>query len=277
MTIAYVVPVHRNPAQVLRLLKRLQSDHATAYVHVDARAPRAVFEEVARGVRDLDGVELLERVPVRWGGPGLVHVCLLALERLLSRDVPFEHVVYVTGQDYPLVPAPAIERFFAAAPGRSFTSWFPLPGVWPRGGLDRFERWHLVSRVVLHLPLPWRRRIPGGRAPFGGGAHWALARDAAEHVREVARREPRLVRFFDHVLHAEELFLQTILLNSPLAGTVVNDNLRYLDWSVEPGPKILTVDDLPAMRASGALFARKFDAAVDARVLDELDRLLDAG
>jgi hypothetical protein len=64
-------------------------------------------------------------------------------------------------------------------------------------------------------------------------------------------------------------------MNSALRDTVVDDNLRYVDWFKEPGPAVLTVDDLDSMLASGKLFARKFDTTVDAAVLDRLDELAD--
>ena len=85
------------------------------------------------------------------------------------------------------------------------------------------------------------------------------------------------MRFFEHVFIPDELFFQTIVTNSPLADTVENDNLRYLDWSREPAPAVLTRDDLDAIGASGALFARKFDETVDAEILDLLDARIDDG
>ena len=40
-------------------------------------------------------------------------------------------------------------------------------------------------------------------------------------------------------------------------------------------PEVLTMDDLPALERTPALFARKFDTTTDAAVLDEIDdRLL---
>jgi hypothetical protein len=73
------------------------------------------------------------------------------------------------------------------------------------------------------------------------------------------------------VLIPDELFFQTIVLHSPFADTVVNDNLRYIDWSRRPAPAILHAQDFPSLIGSGKLFARKFDANVDARILDMLD------
>jgi len=62
-------------------------------------------------------------------------------------------------------------------------------------------------------------------------------------------------------------------MSSPLAETVDNEELHYLDWSARNAhPATLTAADLPKLRASERLFARKFDAAVDSEILDLLDR-----
>jgi hypothetical protein len=66
-------------------------------------------------------------------------------------------------------------------------------------------------------------------------------------------------------------------MNSPLRETVVNDNLRYLDWSRTPAPAVLGVGDLDGMLGSDKLFARKFDESVDRDVLDRLDEAIDGG
>ena len=70
------------------------------------------------------------------------------------------------------------------------------------------------------------------------------------------------VRFFN-VLIPDELFFQTLIMNSTLRDSVVNDNLRYLDWSREPAPAVLGVGDVDRMLGSDKLFARKFDETVD--------------
>jgi hypothetical protein len=83
------------------------------------------------------------------------------------------------------------------------------------------------------------------------------------------------VRFFRHVLIPDELFFQTIVMNSPLRDSVENENLRYLDWSREPAPAVLLESDLPALVSSHKLFARKFDERIDSTILDLLDAHID--
>jgi Core-2/I-Branching enzyme len=117
--------------------------------------------------------------------------------------------------------------------------------------------------------VTYRRRMPPGLVPYTGFAHWCLSRACLEHA---ATRDPDLVRFFRWSSSPDETFFQTVLLNSPLAATLVNDDLRYTDWSLGgPSPKVLTIHDLERMLRSSALFARKFDPRIDTAVIDALD------
>jgi hypothetical protein len=274
LRIAYVLPVHRNGEQVARLIRRLATPHATFLVHVDARADAAVQERVAEGA---DGLPLtfLRRHRCHWGGMGIVRAALEGIHTLVARQVAFDYAALLSGQDYPLRAPTAIERFFAEADGRSFMSHFPLPRVdgWgDRGGLDRIEDWHLVGRRALHVRLPRPRRLPRGLEPFGGSAWWALSRPVVEHVERLVRERPEIVRFFGRALIPDELFFQTVVMSSPLAATVVDDNLHHVRWAGDArSPVTFTVADVEELFASEALFARKFDVTVDAGILDVLD------
>jgi hypothetical protein len=270
--VAYVISAYKLPSQAARLIHRLVSPKASFVVHVDRKAPAEVHRTLARAV---DGVERLTFLPphrCHWGGFGHVRVTLKAIDHLLREDVPFEYVVLLTAQDYPLRSAAAIESTLAHAGGASYMSSWPLPhaGWSGRGGLDRFERRHVVGPRRVHLTLG-RQAVPEGLVVRGGSPYWCLARPAVEEVADLVRRRPDVVRFFEHVYIPDELFFQTALATSPQAASIVDDNLRYVDWTSTPAPKILTVDDLPRLLASDALFARKFDETVDRAVLDRLD------
>jgi hypothetical protein len=65
-----------------------------------------------------------------------------------------------------------------------------------------------------------------------------------------------------------------VVMNSDLAGTVVNDNLRYIDWSRDRRPAVLGIEDLERLRTSTKLFGRKFDVGRDSAILDAIDREL---
>jgi hypothetical protein len=272
--IAYVVSAYKYPQQLGRLLRRLSTPTASFSIHVDRKTSPTVFRAMRAETEDIPNVRFLPRHVSHWAGFGHVRATLKGLADVLERRAAFDYVVLLTAQDYPVRSSAYIEQFLGSAEGHSFMNYWPLPfPLWePRGGLDRVEDWHLITYRRLHLALALHRRIPGGLMPYGGGAYWCMARPVAEYVHEFVQRNPSYIRFFKHVFVPDELFFQTIVLNSPLRETIVNDNLRFIDWSESPGPTVLRIEHLPKLLESGKLFARKFDASVDAAILDALDR-----
>lgn len=279
MRIAYILPVHRSPDQVARLIRRLATPNARFVVHVDRRAAPSVVAAIASGTEGAP-VAFVERHRCYWGGFGMVRAALKGIRHLVAQDEEFDYAVLLSGQDYPLRSAAAIEQFLAGADGLSFMDAFPLPradGWGPRGGLNRVEDWHLIRRKALHLRLPRARTLPTGLRPYGGGAWWSFARPVAEHVDRYVRENPAAIAFFEHVLHPSEVFFQSVVMSSTLADTVVPDSLRYIRWKGQAAnPVTLGVADLEDMIDSGMLFARKFDPALDSTVLDRLDELVTA-
>jgi hypothetical protein len=71
----------------------------------------------------------------------------------------------------------------------------------------------------------------------------------------------------------DEVFFQTILCNSPLKDTIVNDNLRYIALQPDFRPVVYTMSDAPTLASCGKFYARKFDLNKDAAIFDYLDKL----
>lgn len=281
MKVGYIILAHILPEHLVRLVQRLRSDEARFFLHVDRRAPRAVMDVVERELGAAPDVMMLPRHRCQWGAFGQVEATLEGVRAVLEAREKLDYAVLLTGQDYPLKPPSAIESTLEQADGRSFMSLWPARGRF----LDRVRRWHWFGTVlgrrvrIPHrlLPLAVRRPLPGGLAPFTGTPHWCLARGCLDFIGDVMTHRPELVRSFRWTAHPDEAFFQTILMSSPLARTIVDDDLRYIDHPYgHASPRVLASSDLGALLESEALFARKFDPRVDSRVLDALDAHIDA-
>jgi hypothetical protein len=225
------------------------------------------------GLADVD-VTYLPRHACHWGGFGHVRASLKGIGELVTSGADPDYTILLSGQDYPIKPNAFIQEFLERGDGRSFFLHFPLPTEnWSHGGLDRLRDWHLRWRGV-HVRLPLRRSLPGGLRPWGGSAYWIVSRSALRTIAGFVDANPEYVRFFEHVDIPDELFFQTILLNSPEAERCVDFRLHHTEWSREPAPAILVKDDFPQLVSSSCLFARKFDAAVDGEILDLIDERL---
>ena len=288
MTVAYVVLSHRNPEQVLRLVRTLnEGPGARVLVRHDPRGPSLPKGEIERhgGEAIEDGIEF------QWGGWSQLRLILACLREAARRHDP-DWVLILSGQDYPLRPLAEIEAELGASPAdgrlgavREVERRRPPPGqdeFFLRCRYLHYTRPRAIARLPGALrPLAYARDLPPlvgirrpGRPPlrYHASADWLTLGRRALAAALAAAEDGRLMRRFRRVAVPSESFFATVLLNDP-ALTIERDHRRFAPFPHEgaPHPDTLTMRDSDRLLASGADFARKFDAAVDARVLDLLD------
>lgn len=285
MKIAYIVSAYKKPEQVVRLIRRLDADEVHFFVHVDKKTSDDDYRRIVRPLAGHANVRFLERHRCYWGGFGHVQATIKGIGASIRSGIGFDYVVLLTGQDYPIATTTEIEELLRSSNGKSFMAHFPLPSEeWEGGGLGRIDRWHVRvrSRGYVISPQPrlgLERRFPFDFQPFGGSAYWCLSRSCVEYIDRFIRRAPSFVRFFRYVEVPDEIFFQTILMNSQHAESVVDDDLRYVEWTNwnDSRPAVLGTPDFAKIMASGKLFARKFDTDQDGKILDLIDVALDRG
>jgi hypothetical protein len=122
--LAYIVSAYKNLDQLTRLVDRLNTECSVVYIHVDSKTDDGDYQRLERTLAGRPSVHLLERHVCHWGGFGHVRATLKGIDALLASGSDFEHLVLLTGQDYPIKPLAEIERFFAAC---------RLERMWPGG------------------------------------------------------------------------------------------------------------------------------------------------
>lgn len=286
MRLAYIVSAYKLPDQLARLVTTLATETCHFFVHVDRKTDEATYRRMVTPLAPLANVHFLERHRCYYGGFGHVGATIKGISEIFRRRMPFDYAILLTGQDYPIKSNQEIDAFFEQHDGLSFMDHFPLPSEdWDFRGMDRIESWHVRLRgTYFRFPrragIRIKRRFPSSLQPFGGSAYWCLSREAAEYVHRFLQKDRSYVRFFNYVNVPEEMFFHTIILNSPLRASVVNDDLRYMEWrkpAVASGPALLTKDDFNKIVSSPKLFARKFDISHDAKVLDMIDAKICGG
>jgi hypothetical protein len=273
MRVAYLVLCHRLPEQVARLVRALDVPGAAFFLHLDRNAGAGPMRQLQHELSGRDNVRFVPRRRVGWASWSVVAATLDCLRELERSGGDPAQTVLLTGQDYPIKPAEQIARAATGRPGAAFIRHRPLPiPEWgPRGGLERVEQLHLRAGRRRLLALPGRRRLPEGLRVHGGSQLWSLGRPQRRYVLDTVGRRPELVHFFRRTAFPDETFFQTILACSPLRDTLVNDNRRYIRWTGGASPETLRLADLPELRRSSALFARKLDVGVDGSLLDAID------
>jgi Core-2/I-Branching enzyme len=297
--VAFLVVSHTRAAQLARLTGRLLGDSARARVIVHHDPTGEALDRDRLAHPRLSFVP--DPAPVRWGDFSQVAMFLRSARHALA-DGAFDWLVTLSGQDYPLRPVGELEAFLAGTDRDAFIEGaaVAVPPLARRltGRVDEFagrylHRWRAVGpgsrrRAAAALwPRRLRRELPDGRLlvarprvglPFDAafrcyrGADWfTLSRRAVVAGLAAAEARPDLVAHYRATVLPAESFVQTLLHNDP-GLDLSHDYARFTRW--RPGaahPEVLTRADLGALRASPAFFARKFDADVDAAVLDALD------
>jgi hypothetical protein len=290
-SVVYAVLAHHEPEQLGRLVRRLSRRGSTVVVHVNARADLAPFEGAVGGLARFT----TPRLKVTWGGYSLARAMVNVIEHALVADPSATHVQLLSGVDYPARPESDLEEHLV--PGRSYVNFYPmlagsqfdmiphtwcfrdqyavLPGAWDE------RAYRFVDRLNRRLP----RRTPPVTL-YRGSAWMCLSRPAAEYVVAATRdrEHRRVMRYLKTINVPDEIAVQTLLGNSPLAtslegwedGAFRPEEKRvyhhYIDWDPDrENPAVLDLDDLPAIRASGQFFVRKVFPARSARLLDALD------
>ncbi len=277
MKIAHLILAHAAPAQLSKLIGALQDEHTWFFVHLDRKADLNAFSFLQNRQRT---VLVADRVDVGWGAYSIVEATVRGFESIANSGLDFDYVNLLSGADYPLQPSAEIHDFFARNGGKNFMEYYSVYREWTEA-VPRLTEYHLthynfpgkyVVQKWINRLLP-ARTMPAGLEPVGRSQWMSLTMDAVRYILEYLSAHPEVVRFFKLTWAPDEIIFQTILYNSPFRSSLVNDNLRYIEWSKgQASPKVLTGDDLDKMAASGKLFARKFDLARFPAVIGELDR-----
>lgn len=284
MKIACLIHVHKNMQQVRRLVKRLDNACIDIYLHFDKKM-EAATSEVAFYTNRNKVIIIADRINVMWGEYSQIQATIKGLTAIVNSGVHYDYVNFMSGQDYPLKSNDAILQFLAKNKAAEFINTFDLSnGCWSEG-MDRYEKYWLhyylrnegLCNVVQNClaKIYNKRAIPNNYKPYGGSQWWTLSCDCVGYILKFISENNQFIRFFKATRCPDEMFFQTIIMNSPFKNLVVNDNLRYIDWSNGGNhPRIILKDDLHKIISSNKLFARKFDMDVDEEIINMIDERL---
>lgn len=273
---AFLIMAHNEPAVLRTLLAMLDDPRNDVYLHIDRRADALRKEMEGTRLRRA-GLHVVPR-PLRayWGDISLVETEYLLLEAA-SSVCAYDYYHLLSGTDLPIQTQDTIHAFFRAHAGREFVSYWH--GPWHDRDLDRkVSRYYFLTRHLKRSHSPWhavaaplhnlallvqkafglRRRH---EVEFRKGAQWFSITHG--FCRYLIGHKDFVLRRFRHTLCPDEIFVQTLLWNSPFRNRIYNaeddntGNMRLIDWQ-RGNPYTWRDEDWEELRQSDKLFARKF-------------------
>jgi hypothetical protein len=306
--VLYFIQTYRNLPQISRLVRTIKRSSPQSIVLVSHN--KSGFAIGADTFADLSDVHVLHVTNMARGDFSILREYLAGLSWAVESGLPFDWVVNMTGQCYPIRPLPEIEQEMVKGSYHGYMHWFdaftPAPdNPWgPREAAIRYNYQYHYRRTQRELKPAVRkaiaipRRIFNNIQPFvkvetsyglqvgtrrwatpfktmrlhGGSFFKTLSREAALYLNDYGLQHPDTLQYFANTLLPEEAYPQTVLLHNP-AFTFCNDNKYFLEWNGGRlgRPVDLKSADYDAIVQRDAWFARKIDMTIEGRLLDMLD------
>ena len=281
---AYLVLAHRNWSQLATLLQLLDHPQNDIYLHIDTSAQGWNTAALQASVRQ-GTLTILSKYRPAWGSEALVDATLLLLATASSTPHAYYHLL--SGMDLPLRSQDEIHAFFAKAEHAEFVD-FKAEAVSANLLQDRLQTYHFLQSARQRYPLVRKlddlslrfqtllkvNRLKCCTVRFQKGSQWfSITQAFAEYCLAHAGEYRRYFRFSKC---SDELFIQTLLQNSPfLANRFSREyddehaTMRLIDWDrgTSSSPYVFRSEDYDRILQSGMLFARKFDERVDSEII----------
>jgi len=291
--IGFVLLTHNKPHQILRLVNRLNTMFECPPIvchHDFGKCP------LPPGFLPGNVSFVLPHLDTGWAEYTVVEGAQRAIAQMYTREDPPDWCVILSGACYPTKPADQIlanldaggydahidaaKLVHGALATNTLRMYFDrlcvktlsIPSLDKH--LHRRTRWVRLPHFLGRYLLPYGR----GMQCYAGSQWFSLNRRAAEYLPKFQKTPAAaaLIKHFRGIWFSEECYFQTALCNAPHLK-IDTDNQVYLDWSqYQFHPKTLTLEDLPALAASPAHFARKLDPVISADLLDALDKIIDS-
>ena len=291
---AYLIMVHEYTKVLEVLLKSIDYSQNDIFLHVDQKAISFPVYTVKSAVKK-STLTFVPSVKVFWGGFSQIKAEMNLLKAAVSKGT-YEYYHLLSGADLPLKSQKDIHEFFRVNHGKEFIriqdSEFKFS--------YKVKYYHLFEKIASRRDgsvntkilkrmndcfLLMQRVLRVNRnhdIKFQKGTNWFSITD--QFARYVVSKEEWIDKVFRYTHCADEIFLQTLLVNSNFKENLYHkeyDNnqcaiMRYIDW--ERGcPYTFRKEDFDLLINSGMCFARKFSEKVDVEVVEKIYNYIHAG
>lgn len=283
---AYLILAHKNFNQLRFLLKLIDDKRNDVFVHIDRKA-KSFNEEHFKWLCHSSNLQFIkERIDVNWGGVSIMRAEIALLKKATETD-KYDYYHLLSGMDLPIKSQDYIHNFFDNNKGKEFIklwdfkkstySRFYYYTIFPEGESMFKTRIinHIFKGIQMVLGLKINRKVN-----FKFASQWFSITD--DLARYVVEKRLWLEKIFRHTSTCDEIFLPTLVWNSPFKENLYVSNpvksqkeinmanMRLIDWTRGNSirhPWTFTKNDFELLINSDLLWARKFDENVDSEII----------
>ena len=275
---AFLIIAHNEYPVLEVLLSMLDDERNDIYLHIDKRATE-LFQQIKKVKMQKAGFYLIENpIKVYWGDISQVQVEYLLFETALSHG-PYAYYHLLSGTDLPIKSQDYIHAFFQQNAGKEFVGFWQDAAhqrdlerkvfryyFFTKRLKDKEHLLHGITALIRNLILAVQKISHYRRKQtfeFKKGGNWISITENA--VKYLLQYKEIVLNRMKYTLCADEIFIQTILWNSPFrermhcTNNANTGSMREIDWE-HGSPYIWQDHDYQTLINSNKIFARKFNS-----------------
>ena len=283
MKVIYGVLCNKNSIVLKNMLDILSKDNKIL-IHVDLKSDIEEFSEY----KSYKSVEFIKnRVCVNWGEFSLTQATLNIIKS--AKNMEYDYISIISGDCLPLKSDSLIKEFLEKNNGKEFIG---VEKSFNKKELENrvkyiYPKWRFNKQCTnVKLPLKIKRTLQIKLSLFKynskfkylpklyKGCNWfTISKDLVEYITKYLDENGDYIEAFQNSFCSDEVFFQTIVMNSKFRNNVyrinenVDDNLmslRYIDWkSGSQYPKVLSENDFEKIKNTECIIGRKFNSELD--------------
>jgi len=273
MKYAICILAHKAPEHLERVVKKIKAENTQIYIHLDKKCDISDFNHIQ------NVTFICKREKVYWGGRSMVRAMLNLIEYVVSKT-DCDYILFISGEDYPVVLPKDYNKYIDSK--KNYLEYKKLPkDDWYMSGMNRIMYYYLfrcpkslLSQICIKVQKLAGIKRNIDKLPFDvyGGSQWInINRTAAEYI---MNNWKSYFSFFRFCMIPDEMFFQTIILNSELKNSVDNTNHRYIryDKKNSSNAAYINIYDIEHIKMCKPLFCRKVK---DIDIINHLELLMD--
>jgi hypothetical protein len=289
---AYLIMAHSQFQYLKQLIESLDDPRNDIYVHIDKKANFTDYAKLKSEIR-FSSVFFIRQRDVKWAAYSGI-LCELDLLKEATSRHQYDYYHLLSGSDLVIKTQNEIHQFFDQNKGCEFLAFDEQ--IVDSQYLERIKYYYLfqdvygrnrknllllglyaVDKILLFIQKLLKiDRIKGVKVIFQKGTNWfSITHDFALYV---IQQEDWIGKIFQYSLSGDELFLQTVLINSQYREHLYqskylnkNPNMRLIDWT-RGKPYTWRKEDFDILANSNMFYARKVDPNVDNEIIEMIHR-----
>lgn len=285
---AYLIMAHNDFYILKRQLQLLDDERNDFYIHIDKKVKNFNIDELRTLVKK-SKIYFVPRLDIRWGDFSQIQCELLLMKYASIKRYAYYHLL--SWVDLPLKTNDYIHAFFEQNGGIEYVHFCDMKKNTPVK--ERISMYHFMrlrtakSKLIRYIGIGLNkfinwifyqlnlRRKWDDSMELAYGAQWFSV--THDFIKYVISKEDWIKRYFKHTVCGDELFIQTILLNSKFKENLFIKELnsdylacvRSIDWK-RGNPYVWRNEDYEELMQGAHLYARKFSTKIDKEIVDRI-------